>query len=130
MNVLSANPGHAPPSSPWHAYQGPSGFRDEMVTPEGALREPWRKFIAGLDVLGSDELHRRWQEAQRLIRDNGVTYNVYADPQGIDRPWQLDPLPLVIGPDEWSRLERGLVQRARLLELVLADLYGPQELLL
>ena len=63
------------------------------------------------------------------IRENGVTYNVYGDPQGVDRPWELDMLPLLIAPAEWSRIEAALVQRTRLLNLILADLYGPQTLL-
>lgn len=129
MNLISATSGPLPQAGPWHAYRGPAGSHDEMVTPSGEVRDPWRKLIAGLDSLGSEELHRRWEEALRLIRDNGVTYNVYADPQGIDRPWQLDPLPLVLGSQDWAWLERGMLQRARLLEMILADLYGPQELL-
>ena len=47
----------------------------------------------------------------------------------MDRPWQLDPIPLLIPPAEWRALEDGLIQRARLLDLILADLYGPQRLL-
>jgi uncharacterized circularly permuted ATP-grasp superfamily protein len=74
-------------------------------------------------------LRRRWQTARQRIRENGVTYNVYGDPLGIDRPWNLDPIPLMIPPSEWSQLEAGLIQRARLLNLILADLYGPQKLL-
>jgi uncharacterized circularly permuted ATP-grasp superfamily protein/uncharacterized alpha-E superfamily protein len=74
-------------------------------------------------------LAARWENARRNIRDNGVTYNVYGDPQGMDRPWELDMIPLLIPPHEWSQLEAGLTQRARLLNLVLADLYGPQELI-
>ena len=66
---------------------------------------------------------------RRLIIENGVTYNVYADPQGRDRPWQLDPLPLLIDHREWRELEAGLKQRAQLLNALLADLYGPQKLI-
>jgi uncharacterized circularly permuted ATP-grasp superfamily protein/uncharacterized alpha-E superfamily protein len=65
----------------------------------------------------------------RLIRENGVTYNVYSGNEGLDRPWQLDPLPLILKGDEWRRIEAALVQRATLLNLVLADLYGAQDLL-
>src|SRR5262249_47252321 len=75
------------------------------------------------------ELRRRWEEARQLIRENGVTYNVYGDPQGMDRPWELDPLPLLIAPADAQTIEAGLTQRARLLDRILADLYGPQTLL-
>ena len=54
---------------------------------------------------------------------------MYGDPLGLDRPWNLDAIPLLIPPAEWSQLEAGLIQRARLLNLILADLYGPQQLL-
>ncbi len=82
-----------------------------------------------IELLGEDEVRRRWEESQDLIRQNGVTYNVYGDPRGTDRPWQLDPIPLLMSPAEWKVLEEGLVQRASLLDMILADLYGPQRLL-
>src|SRR5262245_29309243 len=105
------------------------GTRDEMVGTDGKLRPPWDALLAQLNELGLEELTRRWDEARHLIRENGVTYRVYGDPRGLHRPWQLDPLPLLVPPDEAAALEVGLVQRARLLEAVLADLYGPQQLL-
>src|SRR5581483_7527788 len=82
-----------------------------------------------VDQLGRREFTHRWHEATQLIRENGVTYNVYGDPRGMDRPWELDPIPLLIGPDEATRIEAGLIQRALLINFVLADLYGPQTLL-
>ena len=51
------------------------------------------------ETLGNDEVRRRWEESQDLIRQNGVTYNVYGDPRGMNRPWQLDPIPLLISVD-------------------------------
>ena len=129
MTSVPASPPLDSQRSPWHGYKGLPGCYDEMMSSRGTVREPWHKLIGGLDQLGTAELTRRWEEGRRLIRDNGVTYNVYADPQGIDRPWQLDPLPLVLSSAEWARAEAGLIQRARLLEMILADLYGPMELL-
>ena len=90
----------------------------------------WDPFIGSISGLGAEELAHRWQTARQRIRENGVTYNVYGDPLGMDRPWNLDAIPLLIPPAEWSELEAGLIQRARLLNLILADLYGPQQLLL
>jgi uncharacterized circularly permuted ATP-grasp superfamily protein/uncharacterized alpha-E superfamily protein len=110
-------------------YLPPAAGYDEAAEPTGTPRPHWAPFFGALDHLGPAELGRRWREAQHLIRENGVTYNVYGDPRGISRPWQLDPIPLLIAPDEATHLERGLVQRAKLLELVLADLYGHQKLL-
>lgn len=105
------------------------GRWDEMATEDGSLRPAWNPFINGLTALPPDELESRWEGGQRLIRENGVTYNVYGDPRGLDRPWQLDPVPMIIDAAEWQALERGMIQRALVLNAVLADLYGPQHLL-
>jgi len=101
----------------------------ESAGSDGAPRPHWAPLFDSLRDLGPPELVRRWGEARQLIRENGVTYNVYGDPHGTARPWQLDPIPLLIPTAEAAHLERGLVQRAHLLEAVLADLYGPQRLL-
>ncbi len=111
------------------AYQSPPGVYDEMREPGGGLRARWDTFASVAGAMGTDELKRVWVEAQRLLRENGVTYNVYGDPKGLDRPWELDALPLVIDAGEWRMLEAGLIQRARLLNAILTDLYGPQTLL-
>jgi uncharacterized circularly permuted ATP-grasp superfamily protein/uncharacterized alpha-E superfamily protein len=110
-------------------YPQTPGVYDEMSGAPGILRPHWKQFIHSLSAMGDHELARRWQTARQRIRENGVTYNVYGDPLGMDRPWNLDVIPLVIPPKEWSQLEAGLIQRARLLNLILADLYGPQNLL-
>jgi uncharacterized circularly permuted ATP-grasp superfamily protein/uncharacterized alpha-E superfamily protein len=110
-------------------YDGPPQFRDEMVDPVGGLRPGWQTFLRALDELGFAEVTRRWEDARQLISEHGVTYNVYGDPRGLVRPWVLDPIPLLISANESAALQAGLVQRARLLELILADLYGPQRLL-
>src|ERR1700689_1352964 len=124
---ISADTAKAPLLS--DGYVQTSGVYDEMCGAPGILRPHWDKFIHSLSALGDQELTRRWQTAKHRIRENGVTYNVYGDPLGMDRPWNLDAIPLVIPPSEWSQLEAGLIQRARLLNLILADLYGPQTLL-
>src|ERR1700684_2443867 len=102
------------------------GLFDEMVGPGGSVRSHWQAFLRNLDDVGLAELTHRWQDARQLIREHGITYNVYGDPRGMDRPWQLDPVPLLISPGEFQVLEAGLIQRGRLLERILADLYGPQ----
>jgi len=102
---------------------------DELMSPDNSLREHWTRFAQLLSVLGRDELARRWESAQRQLRENGVTYNVYDDSRGMDRPWQLDPVPMLVAADEWRALERGLAQRAYLLNLVLDDLYGTRSLI-
>src|SRR6201996_1309130 len=111
-------------------YRQAPGVYDEMCEESGRLRAHWDRYVAFLTSLGNRELAHRWQIARQRIRENGVTYNVYGDPLGTDRPWSLDAIPLLIPPEEWAYLEAGLIQRARLLNTILADLYGPQKLLL
>jgi uncharacterized circularly permuted ATP-grasp superfamily protein/uncharacterized alpha-E superfamily protein len=117
---------------PWKfldEYQPIDGVFDEMLSAPGALRAHCDAFVQSLEAMGPHEFASRRENARRTIRENGVTYNVYGDPQGMDRPWDLDMVPLLVSPDEWSHLEKGLSQRTRLLNLVLLDLYGPQRLL-
>ena len=102
---------------------------DELLDHERAVRPHWRPLIDRLAGDGAESVRRGAELARRLIVENGVTYNVYADPQGRDRPWVLDPLPLLLTGAEWHEIELGIAQRARLLDALLADLYGPQRLL-
>lgn len=110
-------------------YAGSSQRFDELLEPDGSIRRHWRPLVEYLAESGADAARRCIDLTRRLIVENGVTYNIYADPQGRDRPWQLDPLPLLIAADEWSAIESGVRQRAQLLNALLADLYGPQELI-
>src|SRR4051794_38138869 len=117
------------PTGMFAGYCALPDIYDEMAAMPGALRPHWSKFVALLERLGRDEVTLRWENARRIIREHGVTYNIYGDPQGMDRPWELDMVPLLISPAEWSTLEAGLMRRTQLLNAVLADLYGPQALL-
>ncbi len=107
----------------------PASGHDEMCSIDGGIRSHWHYLMRALNDMGSLELQRRREEAWRLIGENDVTYNIYGDPTGIGRPWKLDLVPLLIESEEWRTIEAGLMQRAELLNLVLADLYGPRDLL-
>ncbi len=102
---------------------------DEMVGPDGCPRPHWAPVVEFLSTLNSHGLARRWDEGRRVIQQNGITYNVYGDPRSVHRPWPLDPIPLIIDPHEWARIEAAIAQRATLLNSILADIYGPQKLL-
>jgi len=110
-------------------YVPAAGSFDEMRTSDGTLRPHWEYFLGAIQSLGSTGIEERRREARRLIRDNGVTYNATGDPKGFGRPWNLDLIPLLIRSDEWAVIERGLMQRAELLNRILLDLYGPRELI-
>lgn len=110
-------------------YPLTTGTYHELLDDSGAVRTHWRRLFDQLQRSTPAQLVQRQALLTRQIQENGVTYNVYADPKGADRPWELDLLPHVIDPQEWKQLSAGIAQRARLLNAVLADLYGPQRLI-
>ena len=100
------------------------GIYDEMMGPDGEVRAHWRDLLAGLAALGREELTRRFAAAERYLHDSGVFYRVYEDDAGVERPWPLTPIPLIIAAEEWERLQAALVERAHLIEAAIADIYG------
>ncbi|WP_312861589.1 circularly permuted type 2 ATP-grasp protein [Segnochrobactrum spirostomi] len=110
------------------SYRPLPGVYDEMTDGNGRLRPHWEPLIAAFDGLGAAELSHRFEVANRSLRDSGVFYRVYDETGGGERPWPLSHVPLVIPAKEWEALSAGLVQRARLLESVMADAYGPASL--
>ncbi len=123
----------APPAAAGHfdelrgeaadAVPGPAGERPAPLAPH------WARFFENLGREGFHDLNRRTVNLERQVRDNGVTYNVYADANGPQRPWSLDLFPLIVPPDAWRQIETGVLQRTRLLDRIMADVYGPQRLL-
>ncbi len=109
-------------------YQVPPGHFDELRQ-DSALRPWWEAFAAQAGDLSKEHLARAQARVDRQIHENGVTYNVYAASDGPGRPWTVDVLPLLIPGVEWESLARGLRQRARLLNALAADVYGPQRLI-
>ena len=95
MNPTNLSQAKRGAESLFHRYRPPGGVYDEMFGHDGSLREHWHEFADLADALGPQELRRRWEQASRLIHEDGVTYNVHGD-QGRDRRWELDALPLLI----------------------------------
>lgn len=122
-------PATATPIGLLAGYHPLRAVHDDMVDGTGGLREQWMRVGRVLDGLGSRELTRRRAEAARLLAGDGVTYHVPAGVTGTGQRWELDPVPMLMSSEQWSDIERGVIQRAELLNLVLADLYGPRELL-
>ena len=100
-----------------------------MRGPDGAVRPHWQVLDRALNAFGPGEMWRRWEQARQLIRQHGVSFNVYGDARGLDRPWPLDPVPVVLAPDEFATLAAGLAQRATLFDRLLADIYGPRRVI-
>ncbi|MDI1362592.1 circularly permuted type 2 ATP-grasp protein [Methylotenera sp.] len=110
-------------------YSAGASMLDEMLDQSGKVRPHWAYYIQALQKLGQGEVSLRQNEIHKLLRENGVTYNVYGDPDGSSRPWQLDSVPLLLANEEWRDIELGLLERAELLNLILTDIYGPRELI-
>jgi uncharacterized circularly permuted ATP-grasp superfamily protein/uncharacterized alpha-E superfamily protein len=110
-------------------YPQTSSRYDELLAGPMALRPHWRSVFDALARSRPEQMAERLASVHRQIRENGVTYNVYADPQGVERPWELDVLPLIIPPDEWQQISTAIAQRAELLNRILLDVYGPQHML-
>src|SRR6516225_8529438 len=91
--TVTGGGGRELPNSLRREYTPFPGVPDEMLGPDGGPQPAWQPFLKALDELGPEEVSRRWQDARQLIRENGVTYNVYGDPRGRDRPVALDPIP-------------------------------------
>src|SRR6266850_3152014 len=77
-------------------YQRDAAAFDEFLAEDGVPRAHYAGLTQSLDELGAAELQRRHETCQRLVHEQGIAYNVYGDPRGIERPWQLDPIPFVI----------------------------------
>src|SRR5208282_5982989 len=110
-------------------YSPPPGSYDELFDHGVQIRESWKKFASALEAMGAPGLGQRYEQARRLLRENGIVQGVAGFPHGTDRHWELDPLPLLMAKSEWDSLAAALAQRVQLLNLILADLYGPQNLI-
>src|SRR2546426_476144 len=101
-----------------------NGFYDEMLAAAGRPRPAYRRLYEQLNRLGADELQRRAALAMEMFRNHGVTFAVYPDAQGTEKVFPFDVIPRVIDARTWRRLEAGLKQRLRALNLFLDDVYG------
>jgi uncharacterized circularly permuted ATP-grasp superfamily protein/uncharacterized alpha-E superfamily protein len=111
------------------APKAKEGHFDELRGNSSTLLPHWKTFFEQLGPSGLSDLDQRTIELNRQVRDNGITYNVYADEFGPQRPWSVDLFPLIISPESWQEIQSGILQRAKLLEGIIKDIYGPQTLL-
>ena len=113
-----------PPKQNLGANYQSNGFYDEMLADGGQPRPAYRRIYERLNELGPAELERRHDLALQMFRNHGITFAVYPDEQGIEKVWPFDIIPRVISARSWKRLEAGLKQRIRALNLFLDDVYG------
>ncbi|MGD8367423.1 MAG: circularly permuted type 2 ATP-grasp protein [Desulfobacterales bacterium] len=111
------------------AVSTPAGAYDEAFLSPTTPRGHWQPLVDAIDEMGPALLGQRQDRARRMRHEDGATYNPFDDAGGRGIPWALEVIPMPLTADRWTTLEAGLIQRAQLLEQLLADVYGPQKLL-
>jgi uncharacterized circularly permuted ATP-grasp superfamily protein/uncharacterized alpha-E superfamily protein len=114
---------------PLQGYTPAGGSFDELVDGDGAARAHWEPFVRALAALDPTVRALRTEQLNARVRETGIAHDLFSDPASAAQPWRIDLVPLIIAPEEWRFLEGALLQRARLFEALLADLYGPRRLL-
>tara|TARA_R110002050_G_scaffold24083_3_gene64295 strand:- start:58450 stop:61005 length:2556 start_codon:yes stop_codon:yes gene_type:complete len=102
---------------------------DEVLKPDMSINSNWEKLLSNLKQIGKENLLAKQNEINWLMDENGVTYNVYNDPKGLHRTWNLNIVPFIVHQNEWGTIEKGITQRAELINLILKDIYGKRELI-
>ena len=118
-----------PPLLVSDAFCSQSAHYSEAFAPNGQPRPHWQAVIEALNTTPLDALIHRQERGERMRHEDGATYNPFDAPDGRGTPWALEMIPLPLTSTDWQVLEQGLLQRARLMERILADVYGPQDLL-
>jgi len=107
----------------------PGGFWDEVFAAPGTVRPHYAQLASRLATLSPSEVERRQQAADRSFRVRGITFAVNQGAEGVEKIMPFDLIPRLILPHEWERIERGLAQRVRALNLFLHDVYHGQRIL-
>lgn len=105
-----------------------TGF-DEMFAEPRQVRPHCASLLERLVEGGVEPLRRRHQVADQMMRHQGITFTVYGRRQGVERIIPFDPIPRLVSAEEWVRIERGLQQRVRALNLFIHDVYHAQSIL-
>jgi len=102
---------------------------DETRARSGTPLAGWSRVLAAVEALPAVQRRTRQREIERLLRANGAAFSPLAVDDEDVRPWRLDLVPMVLESGDWNELERGLLQRVRVRQALLADIYGEQSLL-
>jgi len=110
-------------------YRPSTGYDEYFCTKQAAPRASLEPLMSSLGQMGLPELNRNHAAASHLLRRLGATFRLNdSDGKGSERILPFDPLPRLIGSNEWLRLEQGLIQRLEAIDCFLADVYGPQQI--
>ncbi len=115
-------------ADPVLGYRALPGVTDEMMDATGHVRPVWQAMFAALSRMDDHERGERFARADRYLRDAGVFYRAYGAQGSAERPWPISHVPILISEKEWNGVAAGLKQRAELLEMVAADIYGENRL--
>jgi uncharacterized circularly permuted ATP-grasp superfamily protein/uncharacterized alpha-E superfamily protein len=118
-----------PPTSLFDDYQPLTGVPDELVDASGAMRPAWAELIAHMSALSPEGMVEAIARGEQHLADAGVFFRNQGDRGVASRDWPFSAVPVILPEGEWQEIEAGLVQRADLLEQVVADLYGPNKLI-
>ena len=110
-------------------YRVAPGGYDELVDSSGTTRRHWEPLLRALGMLDPATRALRIEQLNARVRETGIAHDLFSDPTSASQPWRVDLVPLIMPAQEWRALERALIQRARLFEGILADVYGPQTLI-
>jgi len=110
------------------SYRPYPDVSDELLDPAGRVRPVWRPFLDHLSSLTPEEISDRFARGNQYLNDAGVYFRQYGQDGANEREWPLSHIPVIIGEDDWQAISDGLVQRAELLEQLVADLYGANNL--
>jgi len=108
---------------------GKPSFFDEMTDHSGIARPPYERLARWLEGTPKELLAARRTQAELMFRRIGITFAVYGDKESTERLIPFDIVPRIISRTEWQGLEKGLIQRVKALNMFLADVYGPREIL-
>ena len=110
-------------------YFSKSNNYDEVLKSNMDINPNWEQLLDNITSMDVDTLISKQNEINWLMDENGVTYNVYNDPKGMHRSWDLNIVPFLIDKKEWNTIEKGIKQRSEVLNLILKDIYGKRELI-
>ncbi|MEM7231059.1 MAG: circularly permuted type 2 ATP-grasp protein, partial [Planctomycetota bacterium] len=115
--------------SPLSEYRSPGDVYDELLDETGSPRPHWTRLRNALAGMSATAFQSRKTRVESLLREHGATFQAHGEASPDNRPWQLDVLPFMIASDEWRSVSLGVAQRARLLNRLTQDLYGPCEVI-
>jgi len=107
-----------------------ANFFDEMYS-DGAVsvRKHYDEFAAWLSAQSAETIVRKRAESDLIFRRVGITFAVYGNDAGTERLIPFDIIPRIIHAAEWSKLEAGLVQRVKALNMFIHDIYHGQKII-